>query len=225
MKKRLPYILISAIYILSLGLGFGFAGLRQVNAKSFQEADPRQANWIVVRVDDMQVEQPQLVSIWGLFLTFSPGPQLYFKPFYSFDVISDPKSEFARLFSVTPDRELSISFLKSLDRLNIHRSGLVILDNEGFQKFSEWFSQPPDAAQIFIPVVETAASGALEFKAYQKICTSLKSTNAVRSRELPLQSLSPLHLLSHPSLESFMNLWGRVVDSNITPHCDVFPLP
>lgn len=224
MKKRLPYILISIIYIVSLGFGFGFAGLRRVAAKAPPVTDTRQANWIVVRVDDMSLEYPQLVSIWGLFFSFSPGPQVFFKPIYSFDQNIERKSDFARLYSVTPDRALSENFVQGLDRLNIRRSGLVILDNEGFRQFNAWFQQPVEVARPMGSPPGQISAGSIEANSYQQICSTLESPDTARPHELPWQNLFPLHLISRPSLESLINLWARVVDSNITPHCEVMPV-
>jgi hypothetical protein len=225
MKNRTLYLIFCAIYVISFGFGYAFSGLRQANAKSDLSFDPRQANWILVHVDDMTVEQPKLVSVWGLFITFTPGPQLYFKPFYSADLVYEKPPKIAQQFAVKEDRALAEGFLQAIDDLNIRRSGLAILDNEGFNQFTHWFQQPFELASPLVPLTGPVQANVREENAFQDICLTIKSPSLARPVELPWHTLYPIHLISQPSLDSLIDLWSRVVDSNIPPHCEVISSP
>lgn len=225
MKNRTLYLIFLAIYLVSFGMGFAFSGLRQANAKLAQQDSNRQANWILVHVDDMTIAHPRLVSVWGLFLTFTPGPQLYFKSFYMSGQNYDKPPELARVFSVKADRTLSKGFMQALDHLNYRRDGLVILDGEAFDQFVGWAQRPIEIASPLVPVTGPIQTAERETKFFLNICDTVKSPDLARLVYLTWTGLYPTHLISQPSLESLTNLWARVIDSNIPPHCEVISTP
>ena len=218
--KRPPYFIWFLAYLTALGIGIFSAAARPPAALPPAESEPRQFNWVIVRVDELTRENPQLVSVWGVFLSFAPGPQLYFKPIYESD-ISPARSNLAKFFAVNPDRSLSEKFLSEIDHLNINRAGLVILDNEGYSKFVSWFNSPVEPTRKPAGSATQPAGSSAEVRSYRQICTSLQTPDPARTRGLAWKSIFPDHLLSHPSLESLTITWERVFNSSVTPQCEV----
>ncbi|MDO8971377.1 MAG: hypothetical protein Q7U74_11860, partial [Saprospiraceae bacterium] len=79
MIKRHSAIILGVIFLVSWAAGFVFAGVNRGITSTPSAEESRQANWILIRVNDLTLENPQLVSVWGMFLTFSPGPHMFFK--------------------------------------------------------------------------------------------------------------------------------------------------
>ena len=225
MKKRLTALIFCAIYLVSLTAGFISAGFNRADASTPSAAESRQANWILIRVNDMTLEKPQLVSVWAMFLTFSPGPHLFFKPIYSSEWANAASSTLASKFSVAIDRTISSKFIAEIDRLNIRRTGMVILDDDGFQNFTAWFKNSNDNVKVdnswLIPTTGKSHSKSPEITAYSQVCAALEDNESLNPADLPWKKLVPNHLLPHPNLESLAELWGQVMLSSTPTHCEV----
>jgi hypothetical protein len=225
MKKKYSLLIFIAIYAASLIAGFGFSGFQRAEVGTPTPDGARQSNWVLVRVNDMSLASPQLVSIWGMFLSFTPGPQVFFKPIYTQDTTSAPALKLAGLFNVNADRTISSDFIQELDHLNIQRAGMVILDDTGFQSFTAWFNSTPAAVQTDLLVPATGWAPILkespEIQTYHRICTSLQAPNSARSQRLDWHAMVPNHILPQPDLKSLAGLWERILASNMPAHCEV----
>jgi hypothetical protein len=225
MKKKISSLIFIAIYLVSLMAGFTLAGIHKAQAATPVVNGNRQANWIFVRVDDMTTDRPQLVSIWAMFMSVAPGPQVFFKPIYSADTTSASAQKLARSFSVNVDRTISNDFIQELDRLNIQRTGMVIIDNTGFQAFSSWFNSNAAASQpnVFVPNTgkPIAAKPGPEVQSFQQICATIQSPGGPRSQSLAWHSLVPYHILPHPNIDKLVELWDKILSSSAPGHCEV----
>lgn len=226
MKKRLTALIFCAIYLVSLTTGFVFAGVNRAAASTPSAAELRQANWILIRVNDMTLEKPQLVSVWAMFLTFSPGPHIFFKPIYSSDWVNAASSTLATKFSVSSiDRTLSSKFIAEIDRLNIRRTGLVILDDDGFQNFTSWFQPNNSDSKVdsswLIPTTGNTVSKNSEMLAYNQVCAALEMNEQLNPADIAWNKVVPNHILPHPNLESLAELWSQVMLSSTPAHCEV----
>jgi hypothetical protein len=226
MKKRFSILIFTAIYLVSLSAGFLFAGMKRAAASTPPANESRQANWVLIRVNDMTLEKPQLVSVWVMFLTFSPGPHVFFKPIYSAEMANTSASQLASQFSVSIDRSLSAKFMAELDHMNIKRTGLVILDDDGFQNFTSWFQSPASSTadkSLLIPSTGKTELVSPEAIAYSQVCAALRTNEILNPADLPWKTLVPGHLLPHPSLESLASVWSQVMLSSTPAHCEVIP--
>ncbi len=223
MTKKLTLPFFIAIYLLSLAGGFGFAGVRKANAIAPAPSSNRQSSWIMVRVDDMTIEQPKLVSVWAMFLTFSPEPQVFFKPLYSNETSTNKYPDLEKVFNVSADRTISADFIKELDRLITYPSGMVILDDIGFKSFSSWFMPPAIVSNMRPFVPQTGSSRVMggETNDYKQICQSLENTIRPSLSSLPWMNMFPNHILAYPSLQGLTSLWEKLILSNLKAHCEV----
>ena len=80
MTKKLTLPFFVAIYLISLAAGFCFAGIRAAKAIAAAPTTHNTSAWIMVRVDDMTVEHPRLVSVWAMFLTFLRDHKYFLNP-------------------------------------------------------------------------------------------------------------------------------------------------
>jgi hypothetical protein len=234
MKKVLSLLILISIYLLALAAGFIYGKTSGANPDPDRTPLPQQSNWVLVRVDDMTVEAPQLVSVWVMLSSLSSGPQVYFKPIFSTEWNNTRNSQLAKKFSVNPNRTLSAQFLDELNRINIPRSGLVILDNKGFQEFATWFSAPTSnrqTAKIYPALWQTSPTGSeshmllqtSEAESYQHICTVLQTQNRSHSIILRWSDLVPNHIMLLPNLDPFASLWDQLLSPTTGANCKVIP--
>lgn len=225
MTKKFTLKFFIVIYLVSLIAGFGFAGISQANAITQTSTMPRQSAWILVRVDDMTIEQPDLISVWAMFLTFSPNPQVFFKPLFSNDASDQKNPNLGTVFGVSSDRTVSLEFIQELDRLISHQSGMVIVDNTGFEGFTSWFTPPTTAGEIrpFVPHTGSANTFGGETRQYYQICETLEASSHPSLVSLPWKNLLPNHLLAYPSMLSLTKVWEQLYISDIETHCEVIP--
>jgi hypothetical protein len=227
MTKKLTVPFFVAVYLISLAAGFGFAGIRKANAITPASTPNRQSAWIMVRVDDMTVEQPRLVSVWAMFLTFSPGPQVFFKPLYSNEASLNKYAKLEKAFSVAADRTISRDFIEELNRLVTYQSGMVLLDDIGFKSFTSWFTRPitTSEARPFVPQTGSFQPIGEEAKDYSQICRSLEKPIRPDLDSLPWRNMFPNHILAYPTLQGLINVWERLIISDLDAHCEVIPIP
>jgi hypothetical protein len=228
MKKRILLIIFTCIYAIAVAAGFLYAKVRSASAEPVSTPMPFQSNWVLVRIDDMTSETPHLVSVWVMLSSFSSAPQVFFKPIFSSESKNSPTSELARKFAVNQDRALNSQFLAELNKLNIQRSGLVILDDEGFRNFTAWFNPPASNRQIsgVSPVLlHTTSFSNSEAQSYLRICAVLQAEKRGQPVILRWQDLPPNHFILHPNLDPFVNLWNRLLSSTTAANCTVIPGP
>lgn len=228
MKNKLVLIIFVIVYLISLVAGFGFAEIRQANAIAPTTTPTKQSSWILVRLDNLTVEQPRLISVWAMFLTYSPGPQVFFKPLFSIDAKTNKYPELEKVFSVSTDRTVSYDFIQELNKLIPHQSGLLILDNTGYETFTNWFLSSSPALELQPSDLGTSLvySKKLngETEDYNRICFALSNENHPALANLPWWELLPDHLVAHPTLQNLANLWEKLIHSGFKTHCEVIPI-
>ena len=147
-----------------------------------------------------------------------------FKPLFASDAATNKYPGLGEVFSVSADRTISSAFMKELNQLISHQSGMVILDDIGYEFFTSWFTQPVlSNTQPFVPktgILDTHSFGD-EMENYGQICRTLENTSRPNLANLPLWKLFPNHLAAFPTLQSLTNLWGRLILSNMDTHCEV----
>lgn len=221
MKKRVFLILALGFYGFSVASGFIYASWQKAVANSPEQPNTRQINWAVVRVNDMTEEKPELLSIWAILLTYSPKTQVFFKPIFSFESSDQIALNLAKRFEVLPDRNLSPTFLAELDLVLLPRSGLIIIDNKGFEEFSTWFisqqseffAQSNSSSQSDLPKNEV--------NFFRQICANLPLVNTRWLNGLPWQQLTPEHLLVHPGTDKLDEIWTQFIRSVEPVSCEI----
>jgi hypothetical protein len=158
-------------------------------------------------------------------MTFSPEPQIFFKPLYSSSTASTNKyPTLGKVFSVASDRSISYEFMKELNRLVTYQSGVVILDDLGFKSFTSWFSPRVTNLVPRLLVPQTSSNPEEgETGVYKQICSSLENTIHPSFANLPWKELFPNHLLAYPTLQGLTRVWERLILSDQSAHCEVIP--
>ncbi len=226
MKKKMILVMFLGVYLLTLAGGFVYAKSSSPAPQPTSSPLQPQTSWVLVHIDDLTSANPRLVSIWIMFTSFSPEPHIYFKSIFSTEWKNPQGSPIYQKFSVNSDRNLNPQFLEELNGLNIQRSGLVLLDNEGFQNFTSWFSALSPSSHQNLEINSAGLQSyslTSEVQAYQQICGTLQSHNAGQTIILNWQDLSPYHFIPHPDRTDFVNLWNNLISSSFIKSCKVLP--
>jgi hypothetical protein len=131
MRKILSAYFISLFFLSGL---FGFGVVSQVRAAAESEATSlspaTQINLILVHVDDLKLDHPDLTSIWGVFISRSIYPGLIMKRIYP-ELSSPASARLAAAFSVDRQKQLDRKFLDVMRDLDMPAAEIFLVDNEG----------------------------------------------------------------------------------------------
>ena len=158
-----------------------------------------------------------------MFLTYSPGPQVFFKPLFSIEDSTNRYPELKNVFKVSADRTISPAFMNELNRLIPHPSGMVFLDDLGSETFMSWFARPStnNELQAFVPRTGSAYTSKGETGKYYQICATLEQAARPNLASLTWKDLLPNHMTAYPALKKLTDLWGKIILSTYDTHCEV----
>lgn len=142
MKK--VYLLIALVLFIIFAY-FGFKAASNLDAKSSGstpltlDLPGNQQNFLIVHVDDLTNNRPQLISVWGVFIMFNSPPQLMFVPLYpSADVTS---KALENSYGSSRAGSLDAKFIDEIEgQYNITTSGYILVDNAAVGLFRKWLT-------------------------------------------------------------------------------------
>lgn len=158
--KKAVFLLVIVIFIASAVLGFQ-AAARLSSGQSSQTqlnqslpVPSTQTNYLLVHVNDLSVDNPQLVSVWGLFVFYSNPPQVMLIPL--FPTYDETRSTaLGSAFKISKDGQVSSRFIDEIEKVyEISTVGYVIVDNKGLSSFNKWITG--DEIQISAVTPQTA---------------------------------------------------------------------
>ena len=121
----------------------GFGIVSKVRAISDNQSGPvapaNQINLILVRVDDLTLNQPRLTSIWGVFISRSVFPALILKRIYP-EAGSPISAKLAESFSLDGQKQFDPKFLDMMRALDMPAAEIVLVDNIGMSDFKKALS-------------------------------------------------------------------------------------
>ncbi len=144
--KKAVFLLVIVIFVVSAVLGFQ-AAARLSSAQSSQTQSNQglpvassQTNYLLVHVNDLSIEKPQLVSIWGLFVLYSSPPQVMLIPLFpTYNEATSTTLE--STFRKSKEGQISSRFITEIEKsYQISTSGYIIVDNIGLSFFNKWLT-------------------------------------------------------------------------------------
>ncbi len=142
--KKVVFLLVIVIFIVSAVLGFQ-AAARFSTAQSSQSQSNEglplpsaQTNYLLIHVNDLSSDQPQLVSLWGLFVFYSNPPQVMLIPLFpTYDDALSTTLE--STFKISKERQISSRFITEIEKsYQINIAGYIAVDNIGLSLFNKW---------------------------------------------------------------------------------------
>jgi len=229
MKKFFVILVLLLIFILCVVFGFASAkttwqtfyeSLSPKGSTTAPSADTIQHNFLVIRVDDLQSQQPVLLSAWIFFTTFTDPPYMIMKILYP-----NPRQDrMVAAFSINADGKISPQFEQEVRKLNFPWDGHLILDNQGLEKINNWILEqplelPPYSPQNMPDGFTTYLNDSRQWAMY---CQNLPGM-AQRQNALSWREITPAHLRTDLDFETMILFWDYMTRSSTSPYCEVIP--
>lgn len=174
----------------------------------------------LLEVTDLTDDQPQLLSIWFVFLTPGSQPRLGFTPIASPALVDNPNNHLLKEFSLDKDRNPSADFINSLRKFHIKSNGYVVLDQMGAAAFINWFS----GKDINQPLALENHSMTEYGQILRGMCNTFPQISEKGISEFPWSRFLPDHInVSLPMSQVMDNI--NFLTTAIPPQCEMVPLP
>jgi len=127
---KIMVAILASIFLLGGGLGFSFGqGIKTASRPVPTPVSPaNQANFILVRIDDHNLQHPHLVSVWGMFINHSDFTSLVFKRIYP-ENASEESNTIANAFALTAEKNPTDKFYTALQSLDVPAAEIIVVDN------------------------------------------------------------------------------------------------
>jgi hypothetical protein len=230
--KKLVIIFIIVVFGVCAFFGFKAAakilpannGITAGQQDSKQPTPILQQNFLLVHVDDLNTNDPELISAWVVFVYQSDPPQMMFVPLYP-SLTVDIHDRLKRTFSLNSDNTLNSQFISQVKKsFDIQISGYILSDDVGIGYSNQWLT-----GQTTTPVStyantdeEKLAVRTAGQTVYQQFC-QLLSTGASKSyfSAVNWTLLLPDHFSTDIPFETIALSTDKITNAS-TIQCDVF---
>ena len=139
-----------------------------------------QQNYLLIHVNDMTIEKPELISVWAVFVYQTNPPQFMFVPLFpSYDAAVQRRLD--RKFNLTKDLQPSDWFLSQVEKsYDMQVAGYILSDNIGVEYASQWLTGQV-AASSAVPAETDNEKHLMRLTgqtAYQQVCALFSSNTA-----------------------------------------------
>lgn len=221
MRKLLIVISLLA-FIACLVVGFFLAqqslesaSLSSAPAALSRPASPFQQNILLIHVDQLSRDKPELVSIWGLIVYF-PEPKLIFQPIFPnpLESQSTPPE-----FSLTATKAPDPKFLRQIARqTEMEWDNYLLYDHQALSLLVA------DLLEADSLTIEDPSAGviAVESVYFAQLCQQFTALGESAMLEIDWRNLIPEHWRSNLAMDDALLNWQKLVLSGIPPRCEVF---
>jgi hypothetical protein len=221
------------LFFLFLLFGFlGFmlmSGLRDLFSTSAISSPPsnsgliQQRNFLVLHVDNLENEEPQLVSIWAVFFYPADTANLTFKQLYPQGLDSDQDKILENQFHIGENGALDSKTTKILTQYEIDWSGYILMDTQSVLHITNWLQMGsiPDSILQAIQDSETVIQDSDEQRWFDQVCTQLENEDLQNLKHLPWNEIIPAHMHTNLYFDDLVTFWDYLARTDYPPHCEV----
>lgn len=188
----------------------------------YEPDQPTQYNLLIIRVDDLEARQQELVSVWFMFNHVSEQSFVTFKPLYPAANPDPAQQRLAARFDLTARKQPAPAFLKAVETYQVPWDGYILVDNQGMLSLHEWLGE--DSAVSLTPASRANPERIVqeEMALLNSICPGLHRLGALTSNTAQWQALSPRHLQSDLDLQDSLAKWETIHQQPSPLVCKVF---
>ena len=184
-----------------------------------------QGTLLLIHADQLTSKQPQLISVWVIFISKSNPPSLIAKSIYP-DIGSPEKSrQVAQAFNYTEKNGLSAPFIKQIQAYDLQWNGYIVIDKEAFIELAKWINGNGASANLSIDMSNSQAVLEAEKAIFQESCKNLVKPDSERGSKPHWAELFPEHLETDLFFRDTAVNWDRITLSNPAPDCKVLVTP
>lgn len=218
--RKIGIFLALLAFILFLFLGFQvaklFAAPGEIQSGDLPSQDEvAQSNILLVHVDQLDRENPALVSLWVIFSYRADPVSLTFLPIYPTG--KEGETDQAALFSLSSDKKISPDFLERLqNQYNLQWSRLILIDDAGASYWSQFMTGTPfsqtissDPRTLIQPETDLISA----------FCDSVRERGSGLLTSFEWNQIIPDHMRTDLPFDSVVSELDRIQKSGL---CDVF---
>jgi hypothetical protein len=184
-----------------------------------------QGTLLLIHADQLASKQPQLISVWVVFISKTNPPSLIAKSIYP-DIGSPEKSQqVAQSFNYTENTGLSPQFIKQIQDYDLQWNGYVIVDKVAFAQLAKWINGNQSSFNFSGDTSNSQAILEAEKAVFQESCKNLVKADSDRGDKPHWAELFPAHLETDLFFRDTAVNWDRVTLSNPAPDCKVLVTP
>lgn len=230
---KTKFIIIGIIFIICLVLGYVVAGksaslnpetAKSENAlpKTFLNLTPAQSDYVILMVDDLTAEKPQITTIWMVFFYPKSQPYLILLPVFP---TGNKKANTALQseFIITPMSGVNQSFWNKLeDDYHIKWEHYIIVDESSLAQITQKLIAEDPPARLLKPnnkrkVSQTLADSSGVIK---KICGNLVMEQVSPGMVIDWKSFEN-HLLSDLHSSTLEKNWNWILSNPLADPCNI----
>lgn len=221
MRKFVIFLTI-LVFLACLGFGLYTSYKPEINKKVVEgDTSPLvtpvsqfQNNYLIIHVDDLTSDAPQLVSVWGL-IAYFPEPKLIFQALYPLETATN--ADIQSRYSLSNQKVPSPSFLKTLEQVNqITWDNYVLMDNLAFDRLGQF---------VYGSGLNIDASGS-PLPAEQAYMQTLCDTFSYQGRDFlegfSWKEIIPDHFRSNVSMDYGLVNLDRLLSPGLQVRCEIF---
>jgi hypothetical protein len=194
----------------------------------YQSINTHQTNLLFIHLDDLQKEQPQLISVWVLFSLSSDTNSLAFKSIYPSVSNENLTGNLISSFSLDLERLPSAEFLAQLEKLNFDWDGIVIMDQSTIASLGNVLvpEQYEITQSMMISNGKAPQTVIYEEQLFtEAICKGIANRQyGDFLRIFPWGEIIPNHLKSDLPFDKTIALIQKFTSAPNAPHCEVIGL-
>jgi hypothetical protein len=218
MTKRVLLLLLAAFAFFTL-VGFLFARGSFLIINEMGEPTPNQAlipkanqpTLLLIRVNDLSIQKPSVLSIWAAVFSQGNSPQVILKALYP---MQDQATASALAFELGEDGLLSPWSMYELNVFNIHWDGYVLFDSSGLQWLADTLitSSSLNTKEEMIMPQTIQEPIPEETSWYQDLCKLFP----LQAKSPAWSEITPSHLRSDLAVNTGEGFWRTLQKPDIT---------
>ncbi len=222
------------IFIACLILGYCTTG-DLIYPKSAFELTPTntdqslfRTNLIMVNVDDLAKQTPDLLSVWGIFLNIdmNNSMEIAYKPLYPVPGSPNVNEEIDTLFNLDSQDNLSPQFQQYMaETYSFPWDNYIVLDGRAVIILSDWITGIPAEIQSDKPNNPADEQALIDEQEtlLLDICQSLTQDNLQDKTPLNWQKVFPAHFLTNQSERTLLDNWALIIKTTKPTKCRILP--
>jgi len=179
-------------------------------------ASPFQHNILMVHVDSLLAENPQLVSVWGAILYF-PEPKIILQLLYPLDF--DQDATIRASFALTAAKDPVSGFLKKINQTTeIQWDHFLVVDQ---QTMATILTEMTLATGVKVND-PSAMDGQAEITFYKQVCAAIFDQGKYFLNDFVWSEIIPMHIRTDLPVDTALVIWEKLSSTPNPIQCHVY---
>lgn len=192
------------------------AGEMGNTAEISRPASPHQQNILLIHIDQLEKNQPELISVWGLILYF-PEPKIILQPIYP-SPIGEESFPF-RSLKITAAKTLNPRFIQQVSlQTQMAWDNYILMDHQALS----FFAAELTSDEVFSPSDQTDGVIAIERVYLSRLCKQFVEFEETAFQKVHWSLIIPDHWSSNLPFDEAILHWEKLTSPQSPIKCEVF---